>query len=81
MSFNIATRESNIAAFPDHATSIRAFRKAAGGEEELAGISTTTTVSVTAYGPLAPNLSYEVWLVGKNSRGDGSESNKTTFTA
>ena len=81
MTFNAATRELTVAALPANATSIRAFRKPAGGDAEQAGVSTTTTVSVTAFAPLTPGVSYEVWLVGKNSRGDGPESNKVTFTA
>ena len=40
-----------------------------------------TTVSVTAYAPLTPGVSYEVWLAGHNSRGDGPESARVTFTA
>ena len=81
VTFNATTRELTIAALPEHATSIRAFRKPAGGDAEPAGISTTTTVSVTAFAPLTPGVSYEVWLTGHNSRGDGAVSNKVTFTA
>ena len=38
-------------------------------------------LSVTAFAPLTPGVSYEVWLAGHNSRGDGPESNRVTFTA
>jgi hypothetical protein len=31
--------------------------------------------------PLTPDVSYQVWVVGVNSRGEGLESNKITFTA
>lgn len=81
VTWNAATRELSITALPANATSSRAFRKPAVGEAEPAGVSTGTTVSVTAYAPLTPNVSYEVWLAGHNSRGDGPESNRTTFTA
>ena len=81
VTFNAATRELTIAALPPNATSIRAFRKPAGGDAEPAGVSTGTTVSVVAFAPLTPGVSYEVWVVGRNSRGDGPESNKVTFTA
>ena len=51
------------------------------GEAEPAGVSTGTTVSVVAYAPLTPGVSYEVWLAGHNSRGDGAESARVTFVA
>ena len=79
--WNAATRELSMAALPEHATSLRAFRKPAGGEAEPAGVSTGTTVSVVAYAPLTPGVHYEVWLAGHNSRGDGPESARVTFTA
>ena len=63
---------------PDHATTLRAFRQPAGGTAELAGTSTTTTVSVVAAGPLTPGVTYEFWIVGHNSQGDGPESNHVT---
>lgn len=52
--------------------------KPAGGTAELAGTSTTTTVSVTAAGPLTPGATCEFWLVAHNFRGDGPESNRVT---
>ena len=79
--WNAAARELSVPALPPNATSLRAFRKPAGGEPEPAGVSTTTTVSVTAFAPLTPGVSYEVWIAGHNSRGDGPESNRVTFTA
>ena len=81
VTFNAATRELTVTALPEHATSLRAFRKPAGGDAEPAGVSTGTTVSVTAYAPLTPGVHYEVWITGHNSRGDGAESNRVTFTA
>ncbi|MDA1054703.1 MAG: fibronectin type III domain-containing protein [Planctomycetota bacterium] len=48
---------------------------------ELAGTSSTTTVSLTALGPLTAGVSYEFWLVGHNSRGDGPESDHVTHVA
>ena len=76
--FNAATSTLSVPALPAHATSLRAFRKPAGGTAELAGTSTTTTVSVLAAGPLTPGVTYEFWLVGHNFRGDGPESNHVT---
>ena len=74
--FAAATSTLSVPALPAHATSLRAFRKPAGGTAELAG--TTTTVSVIAAGPLTPGVTYEFWLVGHNFRGDGPESNHVT---
>lgn len=68
-------------AMPDHATTLRAFRRPAGGTAELAGTSGTTTVSLTEIGPLTSGVTYEFWLVGHNSRGDGPESNHVTHVA
>ena len=48
--------------------------------ETRAGVSTTPTVSVVGIAPLTPGVSYTVWVVGVNSRGEGPESNKITFT-
>jgi hypothetical protein len=50
----------------------------AGSTAELAGTSTTTTVSVIAAGPLTPGVTCDFWLVGHNFRGDGPESNHVT---
>ena len=75
------SRDHGTRALPAHATSLRAFRKPAGGTAELAGTSTTTSVSVLAGGPLTPGVTYEFWLVGHNFRGDGPESNHLTHTA
>ncbi len=38
-------------------------------------------MAMVDFSPLAPGLSYQVWLVGVNSRGEGPISNKTAFTA
>lgn len=66
---------------PEHATSLRAFRKAAGGQPELAGTDMGTTVSVAGVGPLTPGVTYELWLVGHDFRGNGPESNHVSHTA
>ena len=78
---NAATSTPSVPALPAHATSLRAFRKRARGTAELAGTSTTTTVSVLAAGPLTPGVTCEFWLVGHNFRGDGTESNHVTHAA
>jgi len=80
-SFNAATRELTIPAMPDHGSFIRSKRQPAGGPVTDAGVSSTTTVSVVGIAPLTPGVSYTVWVVGVNSRGEGPESNKITFTA
>ena len=76
-----ATRELTIPALPAHATFLRSKRQPAGGPETDAGVSSTTTVSVVGISPLTPGVSYSVWVVGVNSRGEGPASNKITFTA
>lgn len=79
--FDATALTLTIPAPPDHATSIRAYRKPAGGVAELAGTSTTNVVSVIAAGPLTPGVTYEFWLVGRNSQGEGPESNHITHVA
>ena len=71
----------SIPALPAHGTSLRAFRKLAGGTAVLAGTATGTTVSVVAMGPLTQGVVYELWVVGHNFLGDGPESNHGTHTA
>ena len=79
--WNVATRELSIPALPLHATSLRGWRQALGDKPELGGVSTGTTVSVVSFAPLTPGATYDVWVTGHNSRGDGPASNKTRFTA
>ncbi|MEY2563207.1 MAG: hypothetical protein QOH88_1400 [Verrucomicrobiota bacterium] len=79
--FNAGTRELTIPAMPAHATFLRAKRQPAGGPETDAGVSTTTIVSVVGLAPLTPGVTYMVWVVGVNSRGEGPASNKSNFTA
>ncbi len=64
-----------------HATFYHAYRQPAGGQPEFAGESDTTTVSVIQFSPLTPGVTYEFWLVGVNSRGEGPESNRVTHVA
>jgi hypothetical protein len=71
----------SVPAMPEGATTLRAYRKAAGGVAELAGTSTGTTVSVVGLGPLTPGVTYELWVTGHNSQGDGPESNHVSHTA
>ena len=79
--FEAAAKTLSIAELPDHATSLRAFRRPAGGPAELAGTSDTATVSILEPGPLTAGVTYELWLVGHNSQGDGPESNHVTYVA
>ena len=79
--FNPATRELTIPAMPNHATFLRCYRQPAGGPETVAGVSNTTTVSAVGFVPLTPGVTYDAWVVGANSRGEGPASNRITFTA
>ncbi|MDQ6809756.1 MAG: hypothetical protein M3Z64_10115 [Verrucomicrobiota bacterium] len=79
--YNNVARELTIPAMPDHATFLRAYRQPAGGAAAVAGVSSTPTVSVVGISPLTPGVTYQAWLVGVNSRGEGAESNKISFTA
>lgn len=79
--WDLAAHSLTIPALPAHATSLRAWRQVLGGEAELCGVSTTATVTVDGISPLTPGATYDVWVTGHNSRGDGPESNKTRFTA
>lgn len=76
--FDATALTLTIPALPDHATTIRAYRKPAGGVAELASTSPTNVVAV---GPLTPGVTYEFWLVGHNTSGDGPESNHVTHVA
>ena len=79
--FNPATREMTIPVLPAHATSLIAFRQPAGAPAEQAGVSTTNVVGVADFSPLTAGVTYTLWVVGRNSRGNGPESNRITFTA
>lgn len=68
----------SLAEMPVHATSIRAYRQPTGGAVEVAGESETTMVSLEENGPLTPDVTYEFWLVGVNSTGEGPESERFT---
>lgn len=71
----------SVAELPDGATTLRAYRMAAGDAVELAGESETNVVSVVETGELEPGESYEFWLVGHNAAGDGPESEHVQHTA
>ena len=79
--FNAVTRELTIPAMPDHASFLRAYRQVTGGSAVVAGVSNTPTVSVVGISPVTPGASYQAWVVGVNSRGEGPASNKVSFTA
>jgi hypothetical protein len=65
----------------DHATFLRSFRQPAGGPETAGGVSATAIFSVVGFTPLTPGVTYQLWVAGGNSRGDGPPSNKISFTA
>lgn len=79
--FNAATRELTIPDLPAHATSIQGWRQPAGGPAEVAGVAVGVTVSIGDFSPPVPGVTYQVWVTGHNSRGDGPAGNKITFTA
>ena len=79
--FNPATRELTIPGLPAHATSLIAFRQPAGGPAEQAGVSTTNVVGVADFSPLTAGVTYTLWVVGRNSRGNGPAGNQISFTA
>jgi hypothetical protein len=81
VTFDAATRLLTVAEMPEHATSLVAWRQAAGGEPEAVGISDTTSVSISDVSPVTPGVTYQIWVTGRNSRGDGVASNKVTWTA
>ncbi len=78
VTFAAAALTLTAPALPDHATTLRAYRQAAGGTPELAGTSATTTVSLVELGPLTAGVTYQFWLVGRNSQGEGPQSNHVT---
>ena len=78
--FDATAKTLSVPAMPEGATTLRAYRKAAGGVAELAGTSNSTTVSVVGLGPLTPGVTYELWVTGHNSQGDGPESNHLSHT-
>ena len=59
----------------------KAFHQPAGGTAELAGTSGTTTISVVELVPLTAGVTDEFWLVGRNSQGEGPQSNHVTHVA
>ncbi len=76
-----AARTLTMPGLPAHATTLAAFRQVPGGPIEPAGLSSTSTVSLTANTPLEPGIEYSVWVEGKNSRGFGPKSNVIKFVA
>lgn len=81
VTFDAATRTLRATAMPAHATSLRAYRKPAGGDAVLAGVSTTLEVPVSSYAPLETGVAYEMWVVGYNAQGEGPASPHVSYTA
>jgi len=79
--FDATAKTLSVPAMPSGATTLRAYRKPAGGVAELAGTSTGTAVSVVGVGPLTVGVTYELWVAGHNSDGDGPGSNHVSHTA
>jgi hypothetical protein len=81
VTFDAALRVLTATAMPAHATSLRAYRKPAGGTAVLAGVSTGLSVPVSSYAPLETDVAYDMWLVAHNAQGEGPASPHVTFTA
>ena len=75
------THQLSVSGQPAHALFLVAWRKPADGAAERAGVSTEPTVGVSDFSPLTAGVAYELWVTGRNSRGDGRESNRVAFTA
>ncbi|HEU0069351.1 MAG TPA: hypothetical protein VFQ26_08855, partial [Nitrospiraceae bacterium] len=81
VTFDEASRTLTAPEMPAHATSTRAYRRPAGSIAEFAGTSSTTTVSIVDIGPMTSGVTYDLWLIGHNSQGDGPDSNHITHVA
>ena len=69
--WDAAARTLTVPDLPAHASFLVAWRQVVGGQAEEAGVSTTGTVSVSQFSPFVPGGIYDVWVTGRNSRGDG----------
>ena len=63
------------------ATFLVAWRQPLGGQPEEAGVSDTESVLASQFSPFMPGATYDLWVVGRNSRGDGEASNKVRWVA
>ena len=79
--WDAAARTLTVPDLPAHATFLVGWRQPLGGVAEEAGVSTTGTVQVSQFSPFLPGGVYDVWVTGRNSRGDGAASSKVRFTA
>ena len=79
--WDAAARALTVPDLPAHATFLVAWRQALGGSAEEAGVSDTTTVPASQFSPFMPGGVYDLWVTGRNSRGDGVASNKVRWTA
>lgn len=79
--WDAGARTLSIAALPEHATRLKAWRKIAGGEWEPCGLSDTTTVDAAETSPFIPGGVYELAVSGYNSAGDGPRSASVSWTA
>lgn len=75
------SRTLSIPDLPAHATYLIAWRQPLGGPAEEAGVSDTNTVLASQFSPFVPGAEYDLWVTGRNSRGDGPASNKIRWTA
>ena len=81
VTWDAASRTLTVAALPDHATRLVAWRKITGGTPEPSGMSDNESVDAAETSPFVPGGIYELWVTGRNSAGDGPASNKITWTA
>jgi hypothetical protein len=81
VTWDAATRTLSVSALPAHATRLVAWRKIAGGTPEPSGMSESESVDAGQTAPFIPGGVYELWVTGRNSAGDGPESNRIQWTA
>ncbi len=79
--WDAGARTLTIAALPEHARRLKAWRKIAGGDWEPCGLSDTTTVDAAETSPFIPGGVYELAVSGFNSAGDGPRSASVSWTA
>ena len=80
VAWDAVTRLLSLPALPLHATSLVAWRQPLGGTAEPCGMSETESVNAAETSPFVPGATYDLWVTGRNSVGDGMASNKIRWT-
>lgn len=81
VTWDAATRLLSVPVMPLHATSLVAWRQPLGGTAEPCGMSETESVNAAETSPFVPGATYDLWVTGRNSVGDGPASNKVRWIA